>query len=335
VSDPLKKTFHIIRNIITKLFLVVLSVCLCLILLEAGLNAGYFDKIGRLSPVWIGEKYKKIDDEINAKNRAFSINNSFGFNDIERKIKKEEGAYRIAVLGDSFIWGDGVAYDVIWSHKLERKIKGYSKNIEVLSWGKRGWSTFKEFEFLKEKGVKFNPDLLIVAFVTNDLNMGDYKRKEFNFYKSNFAKPLRAIMPSSADFIGTLLDGMINQFSSEYGYEKWIKKLYAKQNLKKYEKLLIDFSDFCRVNNIKLLFVLTPSSYSPWFKKLYVYVTPLFEKVNIEYLNLYPAVVRDLSKYKLLQLRANLANNHPGGLVTEVYADEVFKYLVKNKLNKI
>ena len=94
---------------------------------------------------------KKLDREINLRNLEFSAKNKLWFNDKDRTQQKPLGIeYRVAVLGDSFIFGDGVAYDFIWSHKLEKSItKNYPK-IEVLSWGRNGWSTKQQYEFLKK-----------------------------------------------------------------------------------------------------------------------------------------------------------------------------------------
>ncbi len=325
--------FNILKNLFINIFLAVFSFSLFLFALELVLRSQYSSGSENRVRIWIPEKYREINDEINVKNKAFSRNNSFGFNDIEREAQKKAGVSRVVILGDSIIWGDGLPYEAIWSHKVEKKMKGFTDKVEVISWGKNGWSTQDEFDFLKKEGPKFNIDLLIVGFVKNDPDMGRYIQKHFSLHKKKELAAVRKILPNVVDFIGAYLDSVINRFSPDFGYNNWLKKLYTEQNLADYQRLLVRFSGFCRDNKIELLFVLTPHNPSSYFKDIYSKIIPLLEKADIEYLNLYPAVVRDLSKYKLRKLKANPANGHPGDLVTEVYANEVVKYLNNNILN--
>jgi len=136
---------------IKNLALLLLTIIILLITGEGILSTGYFDGLDNPKAIWIPEKYKKLDREINLRNFEFSAKNKLWFNDKDRTQQKPLGIeYRVAVLGDSSIFGDGVAYDVIWSHKLEKSItKNYPK-IEVLSWGRNGWSTKQQYEFLKK-----------------------------------------------------------------------------------------------------------------------------------------------------------------------------------------
>ena len=102
-----------------------------------------------------------FNDSINRRNAEYAKGNSFGFTDRERTRTKPKGVFRIAVLGDSFIWGSGLDYEQIWSHKLERKLLAEYDSIEVMSWGLCGWSTLDEFNFYKEHGKDFDIDLLM------------------------------------------------------------------------------------------------------------------------------------------------------------------------------
>ena len=70
--------------------------------------------------------------------------------------------------------------------------------------------------------------------------------------------------------------------------------------------------------------VLTPNNYEEYFARRYKVIIPMLEQAQIQYLNLRPAVVKHLSHYPLQSLRASRANGHPGSLVTEVFATEVF-----------
>lgn len=52
-------------------------------------------------------KHKEVNEEIFAQNAVLGLENPFGFADIGRTQKNGHGKLRIAVLGDSFVWGDG------------------------------------------------------------------------------------------------------------------------------------------------------------------------------------------------------------------------------------
>lgn len=198
-------------------------------------------------------------------------------------------------------------------------------NIEVLSFGKNGWSTKQQLQFLKKEGWKYQIDLLIVGFVTNDPDLGNTPRKNVN--SSKYLAFLSKIFPNSVSFISAYIDRLVEMYSDDYGYENWEKKLYTEENLNAYQKVLTKLSNFCQARKMNLIFVFTPNTYDVYFKNIYDKMIPIFQSLEIEYLNLYPAVYNRLHTYNKRKLWANPANAHPGELVTSIYADEVFKYL--------
>ncbi len=327
------------KKIFANFILAILSIFLCLSLIEIALRSGYFDNLDDAHPGWIPRKYRTIDGNINARNILNSKGNTFGFNDRERDVQKKEGVYRIAVLGDSFIWGDGLPYEITWNHKLEKKIVSrYGEEVEVLSWGKCGWSTLNEYDFFRQHGVKYGIDLLIVGYVTNDPDPGNLTQNYFRIERKNF---IRKLFPNVMDFLKDNLENLVDNSLRDYGYADWENKLYTPQNLQKYSMVLRQFSNFCNDHGVRLLFVLTPPNYEEWVKTKFDKITPLLKAADIEYMDLYPVVARDLKKDKVRELWANKANPHPGDLVTEVIANEVLRFFNTNvetkaiRLNKV
>jgi lysophospholipase L1-like esterase len=95
--------------------------------------------------------------------------NSLGFRDREHAIEKPPGTYRILVLGDSITQGFGIeATDDVFTAVLETKLRTEGVNAEVLNFGVSGYNTEQEVETLREKGVQFDPDLVVLAFCAND-----------------------------------------------------------------------------------------------------------------------------------------------------------------------
>jgi hypothetical protein len=305
-----------------------------LLLLELALKTGWFDGLDNPRPIWIPPKYKALDRSIDYRNYEFAKTRPFGFTDEARSLQKPPGSYRIAVLGDSFIWGDGLPYEQVWSHRLERKIRDRYQNVELLSWGMCDLQTDDELAFLQKHGIRYDIDFLIVGFVTNDPDMGDYPQKYLEWQNSHYFAYIKKVFPNATAFLSSYLNAFLyERFLSDYGYQNWENKLYTDENLTKYGKLLQEFSAYCEENSIPLLFVLTPNSHAPIFQEKYRKIIPLLERAGIDFFNLYPLVVRDLGHYSLRQLWANPADGHPGALVHEVYAKEVFEYLRENILD--
>ncbi len=97
--------------------------------------------------------------------------NSKGLRDTEHPYAKPEGVRRILVLGDSFAWGYGVADDEIFTSVLERLLaEREGTRWEVINTGVSGWSTDQQYLFLREEGLKYSPDLVLLAFcAANDI----------------------------------------------------------------------------------------------------------------------------------------------------------------------
>lgn len=96
--------------------------------------------------------------------------NSHGLRDYEYPLAKPADVYRIAVIGDSFAFGYGVEIEDTFVKQLERIINSRSggRKFEVLNFGVDGYCTAEEVEMLKRKGLAYGPDMVIVAFISND-----------------------------------------------------------------------------------------------------------------------------------------------------------------------
>ena len=95
--------------------------------------------------------------------------NSKGLRDREYPYEKPPGTRRLLVLGDSFTWGYGVENDAIFTEVLERRFAKDGEPWEVINSGVSGWGTDQEFLWFKREGVKYQPDLVLVAFyILND-----------------------------------------------------------------------------------------------------------------------------------------------------------------------
>ena len=99
--------------------------------------------------------------------------NSQGFRDEEFEIEKPADVFRIAVFGDSYTEARHVLLKNSFHGILENKLKELASNkkIEIYSFGIGGSGTFRNFLYLNQYGLKYKPDLVILAF----LPMNDFR----------------------------------------------------------------------------------------------------------------------------------------------------------------
>lgn len=106
--------------------------------------------------------------------------NELGLRGPRLPFEKPVDAYRIVVLGDSFVAGYGVADEDLLTSRLQetlaadeslrRAIAGPDKRIEVINVGRVGSSTIRELDVYESLGRRFAPDLVILGYyLGNDL----------------------------------------------------------------------------------------------------------------------------------------------------------------------
>jgi len=322
--------FRYKKTVLQNLLLVICSIFFSFWVLEIGLNH-VPSNLKTDSPIWIPYKQKMLNNQINQIHQDKAKLNSYGFNDKEHSPRKSPGVTRIAVLGDSFIWGVGVDDRVIWTHKLEYILNQNGISSEILNWGKPGWSTLDEYRFLKSYGVDHDFDLLLVGFVVNDPVMDESNIKLFIYdggiIDRLLVQPIsRYLFPNAISFFVDLVNGFFNSFF-DYGYTNWLNKVYSENNLKQYLVLLKNMSEYCNAHHKRMLFVMTPENHHTWLQQRFEQIIPLLKNANIDYVNLYPDVYKELHHLPNRKLWANPADGHPGDMVTDVYAQSVYQYL--------
>jgi lysophospholipase L1-like esterase len=91
--------------------------------------------------------------------------NSLGFRDREHAVAKPAGVYRIVVLGDSIAAGLHVERNEdVFPPILERLLVRGGLSAEVINLAVSGYNTQQEVEMLREKGLQYHPDLVVVAY---------------------------------------------------------------------------------------------------------------------------------------------------------------------------
>jgi lysophospholipase L1-like esterase len=106
--------------------------------------------------------------------------NASGFRGPELREAKGPGVVRIVGLGDSvmFGWGvsDGKEYLARLAEQLNRVHK--ERRWEVANLAVPGYNTVMEVETLRTKGLRLSPDLVVLGYCGNDLNLPSFIRDE-------------------------------------------------------------------------------------------------------------------------------------------------------------
>jgi hypothetical protein len=99
--------------------------------------------------------------------------NSKGLRGAEVDYAKPPGEVRVLVLGDSFTFAEQVNQQETFAQRLEDRLNADQDgtHYRVLNGGSNGWATANELIFLAKEGVRFQPDVVIVAFyLGNDVS---------------------------------------------------------------------------------------------------------------------------------------------------------------------
>jgi lysophospholipase L1-like esterase len=92
--------------------------------------------------------------------------NSDGFRDEEYSVDRNQ-SYRIAVLGDSLTFGWGVEKEDTFEVLLEEMLSE-TRPTEMINFGHGNYNTQQQVNLFKEKGLKYNPDKVVVFYFIND-----------------------------------------------------------------------------------------------------------------------------------------------------------------------
>lgn len=97
-------------------------------------------------------------------------NNVMGFRGREFDVPKPAGVYRIAAVGDSFTFGNGIAQDERYSDILQSRLPSH---FEVLNFGVPGANTPEHRVLVKRLLTGVHPDFILLQWYVNDVEDDD------------------------------------------------------------------------------------------------------------------------------------------------------------------
>lgn len=100
--------------------------------------------------------------------------NSLGMREREVSIEKQPNTTRIVGIGDSVMFGWGVNVEDTYLKRIESRLNACAtgeQRYEVLNFAVPGYNAAMEAALFEHKVVKFDPDLVVIHFVSNDLSV--------------------------------------------------------------------------------------------------------------------------------------------------------------------
>jgi hypothetical protein len=94
--------------------------------------------------------------------------NSHGMRDQEYARVPEPGVHRVAVIGDSFTFGQGVAAEDLFEARVERVLRSEGHAVELLNFGVPGYNTFQQLLVYERFANGFGPHRVWVVWVPFD-----------------------------------------------------------------------------------------------------------------------------------------------------------------------
>jgi lysophospholipase L1-like esterase len=96
--------------------------------------------------------------------------NSHGLRERELPLEKPVGTRRILFLGDSVTFGPGVRDDEPYARQVEALLRTDGAGpVETVNAGVVGYNTIQELGRLDTVGLAYQPDVVVLTFVVNDL----------------------------------------------------------------------------------------------------------------------------------------------------------------------
>ncbi len=172
------------------LILVIVSLGLCLVVIEVLYRMGSFEKLIPALESTSGSGLKKGMElnqtgTVDASGQPVKINwtclgeglsTNYTPGQLKQRYEKSKNKKRILVIGDSYTKGHGLqSFDLAYPKILQKKVEGQGVDLLTLSYC--GYTAWEELDMLDNLGRHFRPDLLVIGYVLNDILQKHPSRK--------------------------------------------------------------------------------------------------------------------------------------------------------------
>jgi len=261
--------------------------------------------------------------------------NSYGMAGREYNFTKQQGTYRTLVLGDSITHMD------FYVRSLEQKLNSNPNlkyKFELWNAAIFGYQVNQYCNYLKFKGIKHNPDMVLIGFCLNDFNTPGsiviYKNHSGVTGYYYVGRSLPKIVPVNNflmkysyayRFIYATSDAILTKFTVKEDKDDRITT--GRLHLKEIKKI-------CLNNKIRLLGVVFPylkpiEKYSKLEVQEYENMLNLLRELDIDFLDLHKAFPKESEKLESLRRWKN-DFVHPSVQGHDIAAKAIYEYLINS-----
>ena len=158
--------------------------------------------------------------------------NSQGFRGPEPS--RNPSTHRVIVLGDSIAFGHNLPVEDTFSFQLQQRLVAHGRDVEILNFGVGGYDTLQEVSLLEIRGLKYHPDLVVVAYCLNDISIA-----------SADVEHIKRMQPSHSSFLyESRLAQLISVNIETIRVKNWLKHMNEPQVFhREYENQIDPISD--------------------------------------------------------------------------------------------
>jgi len=136
---------------------------------------------------WFSTPHALGSDDRGGPDAGNIVLNSHGFRGPDADAVKAPGTVRLAVLGDSFVFGGGVDEDHLFTAEMQRLLSTRAPaRYEVLNAGMDGYSTDQEWLVYREEVRPLRPDVVVLVACDNDFEANTLDLVYRRYYKPYF-----------------------------------------------------------------------------------------------------------------------------------------------------
>jgi len=156
---------------------------------------------------------------------------------------KSTGRPQIAIVGDSFTFGQDVQYEDTWGYYLEKML---DSKFQVLNFGVPGYAIDQAYLRYEKDILKWKPKIVIFGFIANDVirSMSVYPFIKFPAWDWPYSKPrfiihdgslkrinVPPVLPEAVFSRGSVSELLFLEYDGGYKQDHWQKNLLRKSYL--------------------------------------------------------------------------------------------------------
>lgn len=309
-------------------FIVILAIGEVLIRSYLHFNTAYDIEMTKYAINLKNDSENKLIGHVHSPNKSMELMdvmvdiNSDGHRDKEYPVNNTD-KHRIIFLGDSLTFGWGVKEEETFATLIEEDMNSQSPT-EVINFGTGNYNTEQEVNLFIEKGLKYNPDKVVLFYFINDAEVTPEKSGLWFLGYSQFIS-----------FYWSRINSLLNNIMPSKSFQEYYESLYDEdqQGWINARKAIIQLRDICESKGIEFQVVLLPELHdvnNEIFANVYNNLALFLAENNIDYLNLAKLFENHPDQ---IELWVSYDDAHPNNIAHKKIAESTLEF-ISNKENK-